>query len=131
MKLYLNFIALFCGIILLTSFNGMKSENESIDLMTYEIPDEINSIFLNSCIMCHNDEAKNEKAKKKLMLDEISSMSKSKLISKLSKISKAVSSGDMPPEKFTSKYPDKKLSEEDKNTLIAWSKNYAEELAKE
>jgi predicted house-cleaning noncanonical NTP pyrophosphatase (MazG superfamily) len=130
MKTSLSLIGIFISLIILTSFSNEKSEMGSIELKNYEIPDNINAIFDQSCIMCHNKEAKNEKSKKKLLLDDIDSLSKSKFISKLSKIAEVVSKGEMPPEKFTAKYPDKKLSDDDKNTLISWSKNYAEELSK-
>ena len=123
---------LLFGIFLLSiALSSFSSNVELRDVeSSYEIPENISAIMDKSCIMCHNAESKNSKAKLKLKLDELADMKVSKQISKLSKIAKEVSKGDMPPSKFTSKYPEKALSDEEKETLISWAKNYSEELAK-
>jgi hypothetical protein len=111
----------------LSSFKRIEKK-EILELKEYDIPENISSILDESCVMCHNKDSKNMKAKLKLQLDDMDSLSKSKFLSKLSKIQKEVSKGEMPPEKFLEKNPDKKLSDEDKETLINWTKSYAAEL---
>lgn len=126
-----NSILLFGIFLLSIALSSFSSNVELRDVeSSYEIPENISAIMDKSCIMCHNAESKNSKAKLKLKLDELADMKVSKQISKLSKIAKEVSKGDMPPSKFTSKYPEKALSDEEKETLISWAKNYSEELAK-
>ena len=102
-------------------------ENES----SFEIPENINAIFKNSCYGCHNSESKNEKAKKKLQIDMLSSMSTVKLASKLNKIAREVEKGEMPTEKFAEKYPERVPTDEARKTLVEWAKSTAEELAGE
>ena len=97
----------------------------------FEIPENINTIFKTSCYGCHNSESKNEKAKKKLQIDMLPSMSTGKLASKLNKMAKEVKSGDMPPEKFAEKYPERVPTDEVRETLSTWAKDTAKELAGE
>ena len=121
------FVILFTGIFF-SSFNN--SEEVIYEEATFEIPENVNTILNESCIMCHNKESKNNKAKLKFKIDELPNMKVSKQISKLSKIVKEVNKGDMPPEKFLAKNPDKALSADDKKILVDWAKSYSEELAK-
>lgn len=127
----------FILLIILTSFTSItisgfnSSTVKPFEYQTnYEIPENIQNIFDQSCTMCHSKESKNAKGKLKLKLDQLDIYSKSKMISKLSKIAKEVNKEDMPPKKFTAKNPEKALSKEDKNALISWAKNYATELSK-
>lgn len=124
-------IPILFSVIILVPISAFKTITEDTTQykVDYQVPDNINAILDQSCIMCHNKEAKSDKAKKKLLLDEMGDLKKSKLVSKLSKIAKVVIKGEMPPEKFAAKYPDKALSEEDKTTLATWAKNYATELS--
>lgn len=128
MKNPILLLTVFIISIVLSSFNSPQ-ELENADA-TFEVPENINAIMDKSCVMCHNSESSNTKAKLKLKFEDLSDMKVSKQISKLSKIAKEVNKGDMPPAKFTSKYPEKALSDEEKETLIAWAKNYSQELAK-
>ena len=129
MKKYTHLFFSFAFILLLSGFNDAEIENFEAAI-AFEIPDNINAILDQSCVMCHNAESSNTKAKMKLKFETMADMKVSKQISKLSKIAKELTKGDMPPPKFLAKYPEKALSEEDKNTLIEWASNYATELSK-
>ena len=94
------------------------------------VPDDIQSIIDHSCIGCHNVDAKNEKSKKKLMFDKLAHLSKAKIVAKLSDISDVVAKGDMPPEKFLAKYPDKGLTDEQAKALKEWADITSDELMK-
>jgi predicted transcriptional regulator len=115
--------------LVISGFNSAETEKFEANI-SYEVPENINVIIDKSCFMCHNADSKNKKAKMKFKLDKMSSMKVSKQISKLSKIAKEVDKGDMPPAKFLEHNPDKALSQEEKDTLIKWAKDYAKELAK-
>ena len=93
--------------------------------VAFEIPDDVQVIIDNSCYGCHNLESSSTKAKTKLNFDKLPNMKTGKLVGKLGKISKTLKKGNMPPEKFLAKYPDKALSKEETEKLISW----ADELA--
>ena len=128
-------ISLFSlAIIAIVALSSLKLASTSVEYtseITFEIPQNIEAIFNESCFACHNSDSKNMKAKMKLKLDGLSSMKKSKMISKLSKIAKEIEKGDMPTKKFLAKYPDKALSDENKKALIEWANRSAAELAAE
>jgi hypothetical protein len=92
------------------------------------MPDNVKTIIENSCFGCHNTDSKNDKAKEALDLKTMGELSKSKMIHALREINEVVEENEMPPEKFLAKYPDKKLSEEDKKVLMEWAKSEAKAL---
>jgi len=96
----------------------------------FEIPADIQEIFDKSCFGCHNVDTQNDKGKKKLMIDKLADLSKSKLIGKLDGIAETVKEKEMPPEKFLEKYPDNKLTADEAEKLVNWAENAAEELMK-
>ena len=110
---------------------GFNINNSSVvveDNPAIEIPENINAIFEKSCFGCHNSESRNDKAKDKFMIDKLTKLKKSKLAAKLSEISEVMEQGEMPPEKFAAKYPDKVPSAEDTKILIEWANKTAESL---
>lgn len=96
----------------------------------FEVPENINVVLDQSCILCHNRDSENLKGKKKLNLDTLGQLKISKQISMLSRIANEIEDGEMPPEKYLKKNPDKGLSEEEEDMLIEWARTYARELAK-
>ncbi len=96
----------------------------------FAIPENINEILNNKCFDCHNVNAEGEKAKKKLLLDKLPELSKAKLISKLDGIAETMKEGEMPPEKFLSKYPEYTPTKEESQLLIDWANSAADELLK-
>ena len=96
----------------------------------FVIPDDVNEILNNKCFDCHNVNAEGEKAKKKLLLDKLPELSKAKLISKLDGIAETMKEGEMPPEKFLTKYPEYTPTREEAQLLIDWANSAADELLK-
>ena len=96
----------------------------------FAIPEDVNLIFEKSCFGCHNMEASSDKAKKKLLIDQLGDLSKSKLVGKLGAIEEALEEKEMPPEKFLAKYPDKALTDNETKRLIEWASKTAEDLMK-
>lgn len=122
-----NLIFIFSGIaILLFSFAFINNEEAAISENTQaykvEISEDVNKVIENSCIGCHNTDSKNTKGKNKLNFDELKdgSLPKGKFLGKLGGIKKAVEEGNMPPEKFLNKNPDRALSEADTKLLLDW-----------
>ncbi len=90
-------------------------------------PDDIQKIMETSCYDCHTDASTGEKAKLKLNFSKWSEMTTAKKVGKLEGISEVVKSGDMPPEKYLAKFPDKALTTEQKELVTKW---IAEETSK-
>ncbi len=94
------------------------------------IPDDVNAIIENKCFGCHNVDSKSDKAKKKLLFDELTGLSKAKIVAKLDDIHDVVDEGKMPPEKFLERYPDKTLTEDEAAKLKEWAQSTSDELMK-
>ena len=113
------------------NFSIQKTTNSPLgEKASFEIPEDIQGIIDNSCYGCHHTDSKNEKGKKKLDFDKLTDLKTYKLVGKLADISETVTEGDMPPEKAVKKYPELKLSDEDKTKLGNWANTTAEELSK-
>ena len=113
------------------NFSIQKTTNSPFgEKAGFEIPEDIQGIIDNSCYGCHHTDSKNEKGKKKLDFDKLTDLKTYKLVGKLADISETVTEGDMPPEKAVKKYPELKLSDEDKTKLGNWANTTAEELSK-
>jgi hypothetical protein len=116
----------------MTSFSeyGSESSTASVPQEKFTIPEGINSILDNKCFGCHNSESTNDKAKEKLLIDQLPELSKAKLVAKLDGIAETIGKNEMPPEKFLAKYPDKKLTSEEAKQLKDWAQATSEELMK-
>ncbi|MCF6342227.1 MAG: heme-binding domain-containing protein [Bacteroidales bacterium] len=99
------------------------------DAPKFVVPDKVKAILDNSCLPCHGTEG-NAKAKIKWNYDKTAGMKTHKMVSKLAKIVTKVEKGKMPPSKFESKYPGRKLSVADEKVLTEWANSLAESLAK-
>ncbi len=95
-----------------------------------DMPDNVKAIIEKSCFGCHNTDSKNDKAKEKLDLNTLGDMETLKKIHALKEISEVVEENDMPPAKFLEKFPDKKLTDGEKKTLMDWADNQAKSLMK-
>lgn len=115
-----------------TAFNSIQSNTSQNPTPEegFAIPDDVNQIFEKSCFGCHNVEASSDKAKKKLLIDELSGLSKAKLVGKLGDIGEAVAENEMPPEKFLNKYPDKALTADEAKRLKDWAEETVNGLMK-
>jgi hypothetical protein len=103
----------------------MPEREESISdvnrISKFKIPDDVQPIIKKSCFGCHNKDSKNDKAKAKLLFDELEKMPKAKLGGVLIKINEEVKKDDMPPPKFLEKFTDAKPTDAEKQKLITWS----------
>lgn len=117
------FIAVFFSISLV-----VLGSNEPTKTTT--MPDDVKTVIKNSCFGCHNTDSKNEDAKKELDFKKMDKLSMIKKIGAYSGIGEVLEKNEMPPKKFLAKYPDKKLTDEEKKLLIEWSNKEAEALVK-
>ncbi len=130
MKSKTTLFALLAGLFLLAAFTLPEINSSVPEKGEFEIPENINAIFEKSCFGCHNSESDYQKAKDKMMIDKLGDLKKSKLVAKLNKIGKEVSEGEMPPEKFVAKYPDRVPTDAERQALVDWAKNAIKTLTK-
>jgi uncharacterized membrane protein len=95
-----------------------------------DMPDDVKAVIEKSCFGCHNTDSKNDKAKDKLDLKTLGDLDKPKMIHALKEISEVVEENDMPPAKFLEKFPDKKLTDDEKKLLMNWADSQAKSLMK-
>ncbi len=95
----------------------------------FVVPENIKVILDKSCLPCHGVDG-SSKAKMKWNYAKTEDLKPSKMVGKLSKIASKVESGKMPTAKFVEKYPDKKLTNDDKKALIDWANGLIEDLTK-
>jgi len=94
------------------------------------MPADVKAVVEKSCFGCHNTDSRNEDAKKDLDFKKLDGLSTIKKIGAYKEIGEVIEKGEMPPKKFLEKYPDKKLSDDEKKLLIDWSKKEAEAMLK-
>jgi len=94
------------------------------------IPLNINAILEKSCVGCHNTDSKNDKAKEKLDLKTFDQLDKPGMLHALKEINKTLEENEMPPEKFLAKFPEKKLTDDEKKILMDWTKSETKSLKK-
>lgn len=131
-KVFFGF-ALLATALFFMNFTAPSNNLSGDDPVTasIEIPANIQTILDNSCYGCHNSESQNLKGRKKLSFDKLTDLKLYKAVGHLADISEVVEEGDMPPAKTVKKYPDMKLSDEDKDVLINWAKETAKGLSGE
>ncbi len=116
-------------VFLFAAFIATASENPA-KAKAVDMPDNVKTIIEKSCFGCHNTDSKNDKAKDKLDLKTLGDLDKPKMIHALKEISEVVEENDMPPAKFLEKFPDKKLTDDEKKTLMNWADSQAKSLMK-
>lgn len=95
-----------------------------------KMPDNVKVAINKSCFGCHNSDSKNEDAKEALDFKKLDGLSTIKKIGAYKEIGETIEEQEMPPKKFLERKPEKKLTDEEKELLINWSKKEAEALVK-
>lgn len=117
------FFFLFASLLSVTA-DKQKKDNAT------KLPDNVKSIIDKSCFDCHNTDSRNEDAKEELDFKKINSLSLMKKVSAYKHIRETIEENEMPPKKFLKKNPEKKLTNKERNILIAWAKKEAKTLVK-
>jgi hypothetical protein len=129
--LFISLLALvFCSLFIQAKKAPIaKSKIQTVDtVITYSV--EARAIIDQKCFGCHNPEAKNEKARKKLMWDELPKNAKAKQLKLMNDMLEVLAEGKMPPEKFLEFKPEAKLTETEITTLSTWAEANAKKLSK-
>ena len=110
---------------MLVEANENTSKAKPVDM-----PDDVKAAIEKSCFGCHNTDSKNDKAKEKLDLKTLGDLDTPKMIHALKEINEVVENGDMPPAKFLERFPDKKLTDDEKKLIMNWADSQAKSLMK-
>ncbi|HHL57743.1 MAG TPA: hypothetical protein ENJ14_02245 [Bacteroidetes bacterium] len=128
-----NLIITFGIAILFTGFVGFRTNSKPAPKVNMQeiteiiINDSVQLILEKSCLPCHGADG-SSKAKMKWNFEKMPDMKTTKQVSKLAKIVSVLEKGKMPTTKFIKKYPDRNLTEDEKNMLIKWAEEQAEKL---
>ena len=93
-----------------------------------EIPDEVAKVISLSCYDCHSTDARNKDAREALNFEKWDDYRLTKKIGLMGDICKMVEGGKMPPEKYLTRKPDNKLTEEQKELICDWTKKESDKL---
>ena len=107
---------------------GPESKQDVDTVVAYTA--DARAIIDQKCFGCHNPEAKNEKARKKLMWDELPKLAKDKQLKTINNMMEVLAEEKMPPEKFLEFKPEAKLTEAESNILTDWAEANARKLMK-
>ena len=122
------------GLWILFLFGGMMLQSYSTISTEappgVKFPKKVDAIIKNKCYGCHSAEGKSDKAKDKLMWDDLASMKPAMLAEKLKGITHVLDESSMPPAKFLEKMPEKKLSETETLVMSKWAAKMSKKAAK-
>ncbi|HEX2974792.1 MAG TPA: heme-binding domain-containing protein [Bacteroidales bacterium] len=124
MKAFIAFAVSFIVAGILLSSKSITNDNQS----GVFYPDSVKKVIDNKCYGCHSEKGKSQKAKDKLMWDNLPGLDKTKVVSTLDKIIEAVRENDMPPEEFLKKFPEGKMLPGEKELLISWAEAKADSI---
>ncbi len=128
-KLILFSILAFGGFIFM-NFSRSSENTPNPNNDKYEVPENVQAIIDKSCKGCHVSDSKNEKGRKKLSWDLMENGYKTyKIVAKLGEIEETLQNKEMPPEKFLAKYPEKNLTDEEREIMLNWAKEMAKKLS--
>ena len=128
MKIYkIIVIAIIVSVTLIISSNT-GTIGETVIKEDIDIPENVKTVLDNKCFGCHNVEATSDKAKDKLLLDQLDKLSKSKLVMTMGGIEEVIKEDKMPPAKFLEKKPEQKLTEDERDLIKDWAVSTADKL---
>jgi mono/diheme cytochrome c family protein len=127
---YKNILSIIFIVTLSICFLSFTAEKLIREKTEKGMPDEIKAAFDKSCYGCHNSDTGGQRAFDKLDLKKLDSLPRVQKIAKLKSIDEAVKNGEMPPERFLEKNPDKKLTSDEVKKLHSWIVSETKKLLK-
>ena len=98
--------------------------------MKVKIPTKVNTIIQDKCYGCHSADGKSQKAKSKLLWDDLGSLDITSLKGKVEGIQKVLDKGTMPPKKMVEKDPSKGLTDKESASLAKWASKLQKKISK-
>lgn len=91
---------------------------------------KVNAVVQDKCYGCHSEQGRSDKAKQKLMWDDVPGLSAEEQAEKLKMISGVLEEGSMPPSRFLENNPDKKLTDVEKALMEKWAGKMMKKVSK-
>ena len=122
MRKQTSFLIAILGLMVVLTGYSFRSGSGEKNQAKGTIPENVDAVLQKTCFGCHNSNSQNEKSKAALNLAVWETLTKQQKTGKLKEIAEVLSEGTMPPSRFLERFPDKKLTPEEKKLLIDWAK---------
>lgn len=126
--LTLTFLLLL-GFVFLQS-NVNSPEEAAAAKPTFKYSKKVNAVIQEKCYGCHSEQGRSDKAKEKLMWDNVPGMDAAGQAHILEEILEVVEEGSMPPSRFLENNPDKKLTDDEKALMEKWASKMHKKVSK-
>lgn len=121
-NLFTTAVVLFASIMILTAFRGSEKISDSFEAAPMlKFSKKVDAIVKDKCYGCHSPEGRSDKAKEKLMWDDLAGLSAADQAMKLKAITKVLSEGSMPPARMLERMPEKALTEKESKVMAKWA----------
>ncbi len=148
-KILLTVLIVFIGVQFIQPARNYSVQASSTDLIkTYKVPEDLQEILITSCYDCHSNNTDYpwysriqpfgwllarhiRKGKTDLNFSEFGSYSLRRQISKLKGIENSIMDGTMPLWSYTLLHKNARLSKEEKELIIDWTKKIKDSLENE
>lgn len=126
--LTLTFLLLL-GFVFLQS-NVNSPEEAAAAKPKFKYSKKVNAVIQEKCYGCHSEQGRSDKAKEKLMWDNVPGMDADGQAHILEEILEVVEEGSMPPSRFLENNPDKKLTDDEKALMEKWAGKMQKKISK-
>lgn len=109
---------------------GLFTSDASAPAPGLKYPKKVDAVIQDKCFGCHNQNGKNEKAKQKLMWDQLLTLPANEQAATLGEIQETLEKGSMPPARFLENNPDKKLTDAEAALMKKWAAKAVKKASK-
>jgi hypothetical protein len=133
-KLIISGFVLFATLLAIMAFTfpGIKTiastNNPPQEKVVPVFPENVDKILQTSCFDCHSETSSNTKALLKVNFSKWNDLTAAQKVGKMQDIIDILKKGDMPPEKYLAKYPDRAPGQEQKDIIIKWAGEESDKL---
>ena len=145
-KILLALLLVFIAIQFIRPQKNIDTAPEPADISTiYTVPADVDSILIKACKDCHSNNTRYpwynnfqpvawfldnhvKDGKRSFNLNEFAAYTAARKYDKITEVKKQIDKGDMPLSSYTLIHTDARLTNAEKNTLIAWSENIRKQM---
>lgn len=113
------------GACLLLLIGMLLSSTAEAPPRKFKFSKKVDNIVQSKCYGCHSEKGRSQKAKDKLMWDDLAGMSTADRQKKLGRIQEMAEKGAMPPKRMVESKPEMKLTAKEQKALKKWAKRHA------
>src|SRR5512133_795636 len=114
-------LLVIAGLFLMQGSVVVRNISQSDVSGDFVYPEKVKNVIDQKCYGCHSVKGKSDKAKNALMWDSVPNLSAAKQISVLNDIIDVLEDGSMPPEEMVKKFPEAKLTDEERDLMHTWA----------